>query len=61
MAKEVVAGLLDHVLHADESRLIVIKRLLQGFDGFVDLFPVLAGRPAPLLRTYEARGEDGLD
>src|SRR6266571_5212201 len=59
MDEEVIAGLLDHVLHGDEGRLIVLKRLLQGFDGLFDLLPVLGSFPLALFGTNEAFGEDG--
>ena len=61
MDEEVVAGLLDYVLHGDEGRLIARKPLLQGFDGLFDLLPVLARGPLALFGTNEAFGEDGLD
>src|SRR5258708_279247 len=61
MDEEVVAGLLDHVLQGDESRLIVRKPLLQGFDGLFDLLPVFACGPLALCGPNEAFGEDGLD
>jgi len=57
----VVAGLLDHVLHADEGCLIVSKRLLQRLDGFADLLAVLSRWPIALLWTNEAIRENGLD
>jgi hypothetical protein len=57
----VVASLLDHVVQADESSIIVLKPLLQRFDGFGDLLAMLAGRSAAFLGTNEAIREDGLD
>ena len=61
MDEEVVAGLLDHVLHADEGRLVILKRLLQSFDGLFDRLPVLARRSLAFGGTNKAFGEDGLD
>jgi hypothetical protein len=59
MAQEVVAGLLDHVVQAHKGRLI--QRLLQGYDGFGNLFPVLARWSFALCGTNEAFRKNGLD
>ena len=61
MFEEEIAGLLDDILHADKRRLVLLKRLLQRFDGLLDGLAVLACLPLLGFGTNEAIGEDGLN
>jgi hypothetical protein len=61
MIEEVVARLLDHILHRDEGGVVVLKRLLQGLDRLFDRLTVLARGSRLSFRTNEAVGEDRPD
>ncbi len=61
MCKEVVTGLLDHILHGDERRIIIFQRFLQRLDGLFDASASLARGPLLGLGTNEVIGENRLD